>query len=160
MGIGKKVFAMMTLAATAACQQAPAIDPGIAGARAVEYTTIRDASGVLGYAEPLLGPALATKYQVGVGKGAAAVDPSVVAGAWELPLGTTAEAVAQALRAHGSLDRIRDQDAGQLWIADFSRNGERPLRMLLLNGADPAWERRAAPEVRPGAHVYLIAYRT
>ena len=147
---------MVTLAA-AACQPAAAIDLGLPGARAIPYATIRDGSGVLGYAEPLLGPKLATKYQVPVGKGASAVEESAVAGAWELPAGTTRAQVAEALRANGTIERVRDQ-SGDVWIADFRPEGGAAVRLLLIDGGDPAFA-RAAPEVRPGAHVYLIAYR-
>ena len=147
---------MVTLAA-AACQPAPAIDLGLPGARPVSYAAIRDGSGVLGYAEPLLGPKLATRYQVPVGKGASAVEDSAVAGAWELPAGTTRVQVGEALRSKGAIDRVRDQ-SGDVWIADFRPRSGEAVRLLLIDGGDPAFA-RAAPEVRPGAHVYLIAYR-
>lgn len=147
---------MVTLAA-AACQPASAIDLGLPGAREVSYSVIRDGSGVLGYAEPLLGPKLATKYQVPVGKGASAVDESAVAGAWELPAGTGRAQVTEALRSKGSIERVRDQ-SGDIWIADLRPEKGDAVRLLLIDGGDPAFA-RAAPEVRPGAHVYLIAYR-
>jgi hypothetical protein len=159
-------FAAATLAAplaTAACQSGSASDiqvpGGLAGARPVSYDTIRQASGVLGYAEALLGPELATRYQVPVGPGASVVEPAVVAGAWELPAGTRTDEVAASLRATGTLDRARDRENGQLWIADWNASGKAPVRLLLIDGTNPAWESRAVPEVRPGPHIYLIAYR-
>jgi hypothetical protein len=158
MGIAKKGFAIVTLAA-AACQPAPAPEIGIAGATPIAYDAIRQGSGVLGYAESLLGPDLATKYDVAVGPGASAVEAKAVAGAWELPAGTRPEAVAEALRARGTLGRAREREDGQIWIADWRPNRGAPVRLLLIDGTSPAFERRAAPEVRPGPHVYLIAYR-
>ncbi len=149
---------MVTLA-TAACQPDTAFDIGIPSARPIGYDSIRQASGVLGYAEPLLGPALATRYQVPVGPGASAVDAAVVAGAWELPLDTRVPDMAAALRARGVLDRVRDQADGQLWIADYRPHGREAVRLLLINGTHPAFATNAVPAVRPGQHVYLIAYR-
>ena len=148
----------MTLAA-ASCQPAPVPDLGIAGARPVAYDAIRDASGVLGYAEPLLGPAIAPGRTAPVGPGAAAAKREAVVGAWELAAGTGPETVAATLRARGSLERERDYSDGQLWIADHKPRGGDAVRVLLIDGASPAWEAGAAPEVRPGPHVYLIAYR-
>lgn len=149
---------MVTLATTA-CQPASDLKISIPGAQPVDYTAIRDASGVLGYAEPLLGPSLATRYSVPVGRGAAAVEPDKVIAAWTLLEGTDVAALQEALRQSGSLDRVRDQSAGQLWIADYRPRGQDPVRLLYINGAHAAFERNAVPEVRPGAHVYLIAYR-
>ena len=125
----------------------------------VAYDAIRQGSGVLGYAESLLGPDLATKYDVAVGPGASAVEAKTMAGAWELPAGTKPDAVGATLRARGTLERARDRENGQIWIADWRPNGGAPVRLLLIDGTNPAFERRAAPEVRPGAHIYLIAYR-
>lgn len=149
---------MVTLATTA-CQPASDLQISIAGAQRIDYASIRDASGVLGYAEPLLGPALATRYSVPVDRGAAAVEPDKVVGAWTLPAGTEVTALREALSQTGSLDRVRDQSAGQLWIADYRPRGQNPVRLLYINGAHPAFERNAVAEVRPGNHVYLIAYR-
>jgi len=157
----------MTLApaalAAAACQPGQAADAGapgdIPGARPVAYDAIRQGSGVLGYAESLLGSKLATKYQAQVGPGVSMVEPDRVAGAWELPADTDRHAVAAALKATGTAETVLDRENGQLWIADWQAPGGPKLRLLLIDGANPAWESRAAAEVRPGLHVYLIAYR-
>lgn len=159
MDIDKQGFAIMTLAAMSACQASTPPQIAVPGARAVSYDDIRNGSGILGYAESLLGPDLATRYQVSVGKGATAVDPGAVVGAWELPSGTSTDTVAASLKATGQLDRVRDRENGQIWIADHRSPGQLPVRWLFIDGSNPAFEEKADPAVRPGPHVYLIAYR-
>lgn len=149
----------MVALATASCQSAAMFEIGIPEATPIAYADIQKASGVLGYAEPLLGPTFATKYSVPVGPGASLVDPATVAGAWELPLTTKIDALAQSLRARGSVDRVREFRDGQIWIADFSRVGQPPVRLMLIDGSNPTFNTSAVPEVRPGPHIYLIAYR-
>lgn len=149
---------MVTLTA-AACQPDAGLNVDIPGARPIAYEAIRNGSGVLGYAEPLLGPAIATKYKVPVGSGASAVDPSLVMGAWELPLDAQIPDITASLRSKGVLDRVRDQAGSQIWIADYRPHGGQAVRLLFINGADPAFASNAVEAVRPGAHVYLIAYR-
>lgn len=158
MAIAKEVLAAVTLAA-ASCQPAPAFDVDVAGAQPIAYEAIRDASGVLGYAESLLGPDLATRYESRVGPGVSYVEPEKVAGAWELPSGTRPDTVAAALKARGALDRASEYREGSLWIADFRPAHGSPVRLLFIDGTNPAWRTRAVPEVRPGPHLYLIAYR-
>ena len=134
-------------------------DIGISGAKSVAYADIQKASGVLGYAEALLGPTFATKYNAQVGPGTSLVDPAIVAGAWELPLTTTIDDVAQSLRVRGTVDRIREFRNGQIWIADYSRVGQPLVRLMRIDGNSPSFQTDTVPEVRPGPHVYLIAYR-
>lgn len=148
----------MTIA-VAGCQSATPFELKIPGAKPISYDAIRNGSGVLGYAESLLGADLSTKYQVPVGPGASAVDPAIVAGAWELPLGTKAVQLEEALRADGKLGRPRDRNNGQIWIADYHPTGGKPVRLMLVDGNNPAFESAAVAAVRPGEHIYLIAYR-
>lgn len=145
--------------AVVSCQSASMIDIGITGANSVAYDDIRKASGVLGYAEALLGPTFATKYEAQVGPGSSLVDPAIVAGAWELPLTTTIDDLTQTLRARGTVERIREFRDGQIWIADYSRVGQPPVRLMLIDGSNLTFDTSAVPEVRPGPHIYLIAYR-
>lgn len=154
-----KNFVVAGMMALTACQAEPAPDIDLPGAHPIAYEAIRDASGVLGYSESLLGPTLATKYETRLGPGASYVDRSVVAGVWELPPSARADQLRQFLRERGTLDRIRDYSDGQLWIADYQARGRLPVRLLLIDGAHPAFETEAVSEVRPGPHVYLIAYR-
>ncbi|TRW14354.1 hypothetical protein [Glacieibacterium frigidum] len=157
MSIGKGVVAIMTLA-MAACTPAKKVDLDIPGARDIAYEAIRDGSGVLGYAEPLLGPKITKGYGTVLGPGATRVDPATVAGAWELPAGTGSEDVLQALRAKGSVGGIEAFRGGSLWMADYRIAGSTPVRLLLIDGNSRAFLTMAVPEVRPGPHVYLIAY--
>lgn len=149
----------MAAFALSACQNLNGSDFGVPEARAIEYDVIRNQSGVLGYAEPLLGPAFATAYVVPVGRGAAVAERARVAGAWELPAHIDAETLAARLRDAGTLERVRDHQSGQIWIADHQRPGQPRLRLLFINGRHPMFARNAAPAVQPGAHIYLIAYR-
>lgn len=154
----KGIFAMASLAAVA-CQPSAAPDLGIAGARLIEYDMIRTASGVLGYSEPLLGPKIATSYSAAVGPGSSSVDVKLVAGAWELPPSMRATQLEEDLRTRGKLERVREYRDGQLWIADYQMPGAASLRLLFIDGTSYRFEQDAVPEVRPGPHVYLIAYR-
>lgn len=157
MSIDKGVVAIMTLVA-AACTLSDKVELAIPGARDIAYEAIRDASGVLGYAEPLLGPKITQGYGSALGPGATRVDPARVAGAWELPAGTGSEDVLQALRARGGVDRIEAFRGGSLWVADYRMAGGTPVRLLLIDGNSRAFLTMAGPEARPGPHVYLIAY--
>jgi len=143
----------------AACEPAPAPDIRVPGARPIAYEAIRDASGVLGYAEALLGPGIATGYVASVGPGTSHADARSVVGAWELPATTRAEDLVRILGSHGTLNRVGTYRAGQLWIADYRTPGSYPVRLLLIDGNNPTFAETAAPEVRPGPHVYLLAYR-
>jgi hypothetical protein len=158
MDTGKAFFSVMVLAA-ASCQSASMLEFEFLAAKPVAYADIKKASGVLGYAEALLGPTVATTYNASVGPGSSLVDPATVAGAWELPTATKVEDSIQSLRAHGTVDRIRDYRGGQIWIADYRRAGQPPVRLMLIDGNNPTFQTSAVPEVRPGPHVYLIAYR-
>ena len=152
------IFALLALAATA-CQPAPPPEISLPGARPIAYDAIRDASGVLGFAEPLLGPEFGKNYSTRVGPGSSRLDATAVAGAWELPLTTTTNEVAQSLRGLGTLDDVRDYRDGSIWIADYRTPGSQAVRLLLIDGTNRAFETKAALEVRPGPHIYLIAYR-
>lgn len=149
----------MTLLALFACENVSGDDLGLPQAQAVDYDAIRAGSGVLGYAEPLLGPGFATAYVVPAGPGAAVAERSRVAGSWELPAGIDAATLAARLRDRGTLNRVRDHQDGQIWIADWQQRGQTGLRLLYINGRHPMFTRNAAPAVRPGPHAYLIAYR-
>jgi len=139
---------------------APVPDVGLPGARPVAYEAIRDASGVLAYAESLLRPGLPVRRGMQGGPGASFVDRSAVVGAWELPAPIRTEELARLLRAGGVLDHVSDFRDGQIWSADYRTHGSRPVRLLLIDGTHPFFESRAVPEARPGPHVYLIVYRT
>ena len=155
---GKDFFAVVTLAATA-CQPSLPFDVGLTNAKPVAYASIRDASGVLGYAEALLGPTIATnKYNARTGPGVSLVDAAIVEGAWELPLATKIDELETSLRTRGVVSRTEAFRDGQLWIADYATAGQPPVRLLLINGTHHLFTTDAAPEVRPGPHVYLIAY--
>jgi hypothetical protein len=154
----RSAFTVLTLA-LASCQPASMPYVNIPDATPIAYADIQKGSGVLGYAESLLGPDIATKYDAVVGPGASLVEEDRVAGAWELPLATTTEKLLEQLRAAGSVDRIRDRKDGQILIADYQAAGQDALRLMLVNGQHGAFQTDAVPEVRPGPHVYLIAYR-
>lgn len=156
--MGRIVLTLAVLAATT-CRPALALDLGLAGARPIAYETIRDASGVLGYAESLLGPEIATGYGAGMGPGASLAEPSAVAGAWELLQTTSLNEFARRLRSQGVIEDVREYRDGSLWIADYRSGEGEPVRLLRIDGNNRAFETKAAPEVRPGPHVYLIAYR-
>jgi hypothetical protein len=158
MDIGKGAFALLTLVA-ASCQSKPMFDVNLAAATPIAYSDIRDASGVLGYAESLLGPDIATKYDAIVGPGASLVEEDRVVGAWELPATTTIEQLREELSVRGSFSRAQDRKDGQIWIADYQAAGQPALRLMFINGLHSAFQTQAVPEVRPGPHIYLIAYR-
>jgi hypothetical protein len=157
---GSRVNAAAVVLAFGLVAPAFALDIGLAGVRPVPYNAIRDASGVLGYAESLLGPEIATRYHAPVGPGASLVEPSAVRGAWELPTGTKPDDIVRALRGKGTVARVFEARQGKLVIVDYRAPGARPMRLLLIDGTHPAFETLTVPEVRPGAHVYLIAYIT
>lgn len=154
----RMIVALLMLTATA-CRPAPPPEIGLPGARVIAYDAIRDASGVLGYAESLLGPEFGKYDSALVEPGSSRVDASVVTGAWELPPATTADRVAQTLRGQGTLDDVRAYRDGSIWVADYRTPGSQAVRLLLIDGTNRAFETRAAPAVRPGPHIYLIAYR-
>jgi hypothetical protein len=155
---GSRILVATVVLASTVIAPALALDIGLPGARPIPYDSIRDASGVLGYAESILGPTIATRYHSPVGPGASLVEPSIVAGAWELPIGTRQEDMLATLRGKGTVERVFEARQGKLLIVDYRMPRARPVRLLLIDGTHSAFETLAAPEARPGPHVYLIAY--
>lgn len=107
---------MLAALATMVARSAPVPTPNISlpGAQPIAYEAIRDASGVLGYAESLLGPTIATAHGVQRGPGASLVNRSAVVGAWELPQPIRTQELTRLLRTHGVLDRVSDHRDGQI----------------------------------------------
>lgn len=151
------MWAAVALAA-AACGQGAPQPPTIAGAKPVSYDAIRTASGVLEFAEPALGRDLARG--TAQGRGASLVERSRVIGAWELPADTGPETVSQQLQAGGSVSDANSYRQGQLWVADYQPDAGGPaMRLLMIDGRHWRFQQQQPPELRPGPHRYLIAYR-
>lgn len=128
--------------------------------RAATYDAIRTASGVLGFAEPMLGSGIADQPPVDA-PGASWVERNVVVGAWEVPAAMDVDALTDALRTIGTAARTRVYRDGQIATIDFTaRGGARlRLRLLMIDGAHPRLETEQALALRPAKKRYLIAYR-
>jgi hypothetical protein len=157
-------MAMATTFALAFASATPALafDLRLPGARPVPYASIRDATGVLGFVEGMLGPGVQTDRAAPSGlsrPGSYSAHPSTVLGAWQLPLSMQPEAFLTALRARGTVERSRQFRDGLMAVVDYRAPDGRPVALIYVDGTNPSFETKAAPEVRPGPIVFVIAYR-
>jgi hypothetical protein len=139
-----------------------AFDLALPGARPMSYASIRDATGVLGLVEGMLGPSVRMDRDAPSGlsrPGSYAAHPSTVLGAWQLPPAMQPDAFLQALRARGTVDRARQYRDGMFAVVDYRAPDGRPIALIYVDGTNPSFETKAAPEVRPGPILFVIAYR-
>lgn len=144
----------------AACQQSAMAKLTIPGAEPVSYDELREGSGVLAFAEPVLGPEIAPRAPpVQAGPGDAVAERDRVAGAWRLQPATDLRALAGELGRQGSVDRMQEFRDGQTGTLRLRTPDGGTLKLLMIDGAHPRFAQDQPPGLRPAPHRYLIAYR-